>query len=95
MLEESKVSCDFFHVCMLHAFVQNSSCQWFECVYLCGFVCLDSVAGANKVEGTMSWCLGTNEILASKHDIAVLKVKQGQFESAILILHNFVVFCYG
>ena len=36
---------------------------------VCIFVAL-CVAGANKVEGTMSWCLGTNEILASKHDIA-------------------------
>ena len=53
------------------------------------------VAGANKVEGTMSLCLGTNEILASKHDIAALKVKQGHFETAILVLHNFVVFYYG
>ena len=43
----------------------------------------------------MSWCLGTNEILASKHDIAALKVKQGHFNTAILDLHNFVVFCYG
>ena len=48
------------------------------------------VAGSNKVEGTM---LGTNEILASKHDIAVLKVEQGHFETAILVLHNVFVFC--
>ena len=53
------------------------------------------VAGANKVEGTMSLCLGTNEILASKHAIVALKVKQGHFETAILVLHNFVVFYYG
>ena len=53
------------------------------------------VAGANKVGGTMSRCLGTNEILASKHDIAALKMKQGHFETAILVLHNFVVFYYG
>ena len=33
----------------------------------------------------------TNEILASKHDIAALKVKQGHFESTILVLYNFVV----
>ena len=53
------------------------------------------VAGANKVEGTMSLCLGANEILASKHDIAALKVKQGHFiETAILVLHNFVVFYF-
>ena len=36
--------------------------------------------------------LGTNEILASKHDIAALKVKQGHFDTALLVLHNFVVF---
>ena len=39
--------------------------------------------------------LATNEILASKHDIAVLKVKQGHFETTILVLQYFVVFCYG
>ena len=53
------------------------------------------VAGANKVGGTMSWYLGTNEIWASKHDIAALKVKQGHFETAILVLQTFVVFYYG
>ena len=37
---------------------------------------------------------GTNEILVSKHGIA--KVKQGHFETAILVLHNvFFVFYYG
>ena len=51
------------------------------------------VAGANKVEGTMSWLLGTNEIL--RLNIAALKVKQGHFEAAILVLHNFVFFYYG
>ena len=67
-------------------------------MYLCGFVALSvrvCVAGANKVGGTMSWCLGTNEMLASKHDIAALKVKQGHFNTAILDLHNFVVFYYA
>ena len=67
-------------------------------MYLCGFVALSvrmCVAGANKVDGTMSLCLGTNEILASKHDIVALKFKQGHFETAILVLHNFVVFYYG
>ena len=44
--------------------------------------------GASKVEGTISWLLGTNEILASTHDIAALKVTQGHFETAILALHN-------
>ena len=63
-------------------------------MYLCGFVALSvrmCVAGADKVEGTMSLCLGTNEILASKHDIVALKVKQGHFETVILVLHNFVI----
>ena len=38
--------------------------------------------------------LGTSELLASKHEIAALKVKQGHFETAILVRHNFVVFSY-
>ena len=54
------------------------------------------VAVANKVEGTVSLCLGTNEILTSKRDIAALKVKQGHFiEAAILVIHNLVIFYYG
>ena len=40
----------------------------------------------------MSWCVGTNQILASKHDIAKLKVKQGHFETIILILHKVLSF---
>ena len=42
------------------------------CISVALWVCVFriSVAGANKVEDTMSWCLRTNEILASKHDIA-------------------------
>ena len=63
---------------------------------VCIFVALCvriSVAGANKVEGTMNWCLGTYEILASTHDIA--KGEKGNFETTILILHNFFVFYYG
>ena len=42
-----------------------------------------SVAGANKVEGTMSWCVGTNEILATNMTFTRLKVKHGHFETAI------------
>ena len=38
--------------------------------------------------------LGTSEILASKHEIAALKVNQGHFETGILVRHNFVVFLY-
>ena len=43
-------------------------------MYVCGFVALYVrmfVAGVNKFEGTMSWCLRTNEILAAiKHGTA-------------------------
>ena len=55
------------------------------------------VARAKKVEGTMSLCLGTNEILASKHvlNMSLLKVRQGHFVTAILILHNSFVFYHG
>ena len=51
-------------------------------VALCVWMC---VAGSNKAEGTM---LGTNEILASKHDIAVLEVEQGQFEFNLAIANS-------
>ena len=61
-------------------------------VTLCVRMCL---AGANKVEGTMSWCVGTNEILASNVTFTRLKVKQKHFETPILILHYFFVFYYG
>ena len=37
--------------------------------------------------------MGTNEIFASKHDIAALKVKPGHFETAILVLHIDSQFC--
>ena len=53
------------------------------------------VAGANKVEGTMSWCLGTNQILASIKEMVLPKVKQGHFETTMLILHNFSSFIEG
>ena len=39
--------------------------------------------------------LGTIASLASKYDIAALKVKQGHVKATILVLHNFVVFYYG
>ena len=60
---------------------------------ICGFVALSvrmCIAWANEVEGTKSLCLRNNEILASKHDIAALKVKQ-----AILVFDNFVAFYSG
>ena len=66
-------------------FGKNSS--YVSGLSVCIFVALSvwmCVAGANKVEGTMSWLLGTNAITA-------LKVKQGHFETAILVLYNFVL----
>ena len=57
--------------CYFWATLKNSS--YVSCLSVCIFMALCvgiSVAGANKVEGTMNWCLGTNEILASKHDLA-------------------------
>ena len=64
-------------------------------MYLCGFVALYIrmfVVGAKKVEGNMRWCVRTNEILASNVAFTRLKVKQGHFETAILILHMFSSF---
>ena len=46
-------------------------CPWCERMYLCILYLWIFVARVDKVEGTMTWCLGTNEILASiKHRIA-------------------------
>ena len=49
--------------------IAHMSVVWaYVSLWLCNFVTLYVrmfVARANKVEGTMSWCLGTNEILAS------------------------------
>ena len=64
------------------------------CIYVALSVRM-CVAGANKVEGTMSLRLGTNEIFSSKHDVAALTVKQGHFVTAILVLYNLVVFYVG
>ena len=50
------------------SYVSGVSVCIFVVLWLCGFVTLYVgmfVARANKVDGTMSWCLGTNEILAS------------------------------
>ena len=52
-----------------------------------------SVAGTSKVEGTISGCLGTNEIWHL--NMILLTLKQRHFETAILILHNFFIFYYG
>ena len=50
------------------------------------------LAGANKIKGAISWLLGTNEILASNHVIAVLiNFKEGHFQTAILALHNILL----
>jgi len=51
------------------------------CIIVALFVRI-SVTGANKVEGTMSCCLGINEILTSNMTFTRLKVKQGHFETA-------------
>ena len=66
-----------FYFCKIYTFSisrkESSFVVLIERMYVCGFVALCvrmSIAGANEVEGTMSWCLGTIEILASKHDIA-------------------------
>jgi len=48
-----------------------------------------------KVEGTMIWRVGTNEVLASNMTFTRLKVKQEHFETTILILRDFFVFLYG
>ena len=51
---------------IIELFWKNST--YVSGVSICIFVALYVgmfVARANKVEGTMSWCLGTNEILAS------------------------------
>ena len=64
-------------------------------MYLCGFVSLYVkmfVARANKVEGTMILMLRNLSIYLN---MALVKVEQGHFETAILILHNFFVFYYG
>ena len=67
-------------------------CHCCERMYLCGFVdlspCVFGCVLQGPIRGTMSLCSGTNEILASKHDIAAIKVKQGHFETAILVFHN-------
>ena len=96
-----EVSLHLIVVSLFELFWKNSS--YVSGLSVCNFVafCVVAlsvrmcVAGANKVEGTMSWFLGTNEILASKHDIAALKVKQGHFATAILVLPNFVAFYCG
>ena len=70
-----------------------SDCYGISGFLLLCFVALSvrmCVAGANRVEGTMSWCLETNEIW---HLImTLLKVKQRHFETTILILQNFFVY---
>ena len=60
------------HLLVIELFWKN--CSYVSGVSVCIFVALYVrifVAEVDKVEGTMSWCLGTNEILASiKHGIA-------------------------
>ena len=54
------------HLLVIELFWKN--CSYVSGVSVCIFVALYVrifVAEVDKVEGTMSWCLGTNEILAS------------------------------
>ena len=54
-----------------------------------------SVAGANKVEGTMSWRAGTHAILAFNITFTRLKVKQRQFETAKCWFFSIFRLLYG
>ena len=84
------------HACFLSYFEKIPHCVSGLSVCIFVVLCVQiSVTGANKVEGTMSRCIGTNEILASNITFTRLKVKQGPFETAVLILHNFFIFCYS
>ena len=65
-----------FYFCKIYTFsifrkekLIRSPYRAYVCLWLCVFGSM-SIAGANEFEGTVSWCLGTIEILASKHDIA-------------------------
>ena len=72
--------------------IAHMSVVWaYVSLWLCLFGCVLQ-GPIIKVEGTK---LGTKKILASKHRIAAPKVKQRQFETAIVVLHTFVVFYYG
>ena len=80
---ERIANCIRVHSTVLLSYFEKKNSSYVSGVSVCIFVALSvrmCVAGGNKVKGTM---LGTNEILASKHDIAALKVKQGHFETAI------------
>ena len=60
-----------FWLSLLSYFEKN--CSYVSGLSVCIFVALFfrlCCRGPSKVEGTMSWCLGTNEILASKRDFA-------------------------
>ena len=82
--------------CFLSYFEKIAHCGSGLSVCIFVVLCVQiSVTGANKVEGTMSRFIGTNEILASNITFTQLKVKQGPFETAVLILHNFFVLCYS
>ena len=78
-------------------YVSGLSVRIFVALYLCDFVALYVrmfVARANKVEGTMSWCLGTNETLAYiKHGIA--KGRTRALWDRHLDSSQFFVFYYG
>ena len=68
------------------------------CIFVALCVCM-CVAVASCDDGPiLGWryyelLLGTNEVFAS--DMTLLKVNQGLFDAAILVLHNFLVFYCG
>ena len=79
-------------------YVSGLSVRIFVALYLGVFVALCvpiSVEGANKVEDTMSWCVGTNEILASNMTFTRLKVNKGTLRPPSWFFTIFFFFYYG
>ena len=88
------------HCCVIELFWKKSSyvsgvsvCV-FVALWICGFVCSDVCCRGQQGWRYYELMFRNQRDLASKHDIAPLKVKQGHFETAILVLHNFVVLYY-
>ena len=63
----------------------NGSCPVASCVWI-------SVAGASKVEGTMSWCVGTNEILACN---TLISLGRSRFTVQCMLIYQIAVFLPG
>ena len=69
-------------------------CQSPDCMYLCGSLALPvrmCVPGVNKVP----WVYALEPMRIWHLNMTLLKVKQGHFETAILILYNFFFFYDG